>query len=73
MTQEINYFCNVCGEPLENGRSPGGIGLEHTGDGPRFVECSLEDSPTHICWLCLSSMQNIDPACGEGYRHQGGP
>jgi hypothetical protein len=65
---ERKYKCDLCGDPEEPRKL---VGLYW--DGMGIVERDPVTVETHICFYCLSSLQNFEKRCGKGFKCSGGP
>ena len=68
MAVSKRYFCDLCeaeGENLIGLSWRGPLGYVQVSDWP--------EATTHLCPVCLSSLQQLAPRCGAGYECNGGP
>jgi len=65
---ERTYTCDIC----RNKREPEKlIGMDWVDD--EYIECKSENAKLHLCFRCISTIQNMEHRCRQGFKCNGGP
>lgn len=59
------YYCDICKEECE--RQLLGIKIEEG------VFCGQSLTENHLCFRCISTIQDMESICAGGFRCNGGP
>ena len=73
---ERTYRCDLCRDTLHTASGAGerlAIGLHFNSWPKGWIMKRAVETERHLCPVCVSSIQAMQPTCGKGFPCDGGP